>query len=43
MWYSAVIGPTGSWVKDGQGREQKSAGLTAAILLPSGLHLREAS
>lgn len=27
MWYSAVIGPIGSWVEDGQEREEKSAGL----------------
>lgn len=41
MWYSAVIGSIGSWVEDGQGREEKSARLTAAILLPSGFHLWE--
>lgn len=39
MWYSALIGSIRSWVEDGQGREEKSAGLIAAILLPSGFHL----
>lgn len=38
VWYSAVIGSIVSWVEDGQGREEKSAGLVTAILLPSGFY-----
>lgn len=39
MWYSALIRSVRSWVEDGQGKEEKSAGLIAAILLPSGFYL----